>query len=261
MPETQISFEWIEIEILFILQYRVNEVVTSLIADGMNYKIVFTTLFVLALLLPGIYQATAQVEVSRGSTHKYSVTPVGNTPLYYHWSVTPGGTSSPFGTGATSNDIIWDGAIGDYVISVYPTKQVSDCDGNSNSLSIRVVEMNIKWTITSSVQCPKTDNQTGDFIVTVNYTGVQGGWSFKYSIDNAPPQTVNVAIGNSIDILVPGFTNASSSVTELHTIRIASVSTADNYQVDFSGAESDAASHIHSVTVEPTPDTSGILQL
>jgi len=227
----------------------------------MYNKIVFTILFVIALLLLGICQATAQVEVSKGSTHKYSVTPIGDTNLDYHWSVTPGGTSSSFGTGSTSNDVIWDGAVGEYIITVYPTKQASDCEGRSNSLSIRVVEMKIQWTTTTSSQCPRTDNQTGDFDLIVNFTGVSGAWSFSYRIDDAPPQTIHVASGNSITINFSGFTNASNTNTEDHTIKITSVTTADNYTVNYTGIETDAEKRLHIITIEPTPDTSGIIQL
>jgi hypothetical protein len=228
----------------------------------MKMSVVVTALFVTALLLLGINHAIAQVEVSKGSTHKYSVTPIPESATYdYHWSVTPGGTTSGFGTGATSNDIVWDGAVGNYTITVYPTRPISNCTGNNITLSIAVVDMNITWNTNSSSQCPKTDNQTGDFYLTVNYTGVSGAWSFNYSIDGATPQTVNVPAGTSIDVLISGFTNDSNSVPASHTIRITSVATADNYKVNFTGAETDAASHIHTVIVEPAPNTSEIIQL
>jgi hypothetical protein len=206
--------------------------------------------------------ANAQVQITKGSTHKYSVTPLPGTATYdYHWSVTPGGTTSTFGTAATSNDIVWDGASGTYTITIYPTKPVSGCAGNNQTLSVTVVDMNIVWASTSSTQCPKTDNQTGDFSIIANYTGVSGAWSFKYIIDSGSEQTVNVAAGNSSTVNITGFTNASNTATASHTIRITSVTTPDNYTANYTGAESDAATRLYTVTVDPTPGTTGIIQL
>ena len=218
--------------------------------------------FATILLLFCMSNANAQVQVTKGSTHKYSVTPLPGTATYnYHWSVTPGGTSSAFGTADTSNDVVWDGTPGPYTITVYPTKPVSNCAGNNQTLSVTVIDMNIVWASTSSTQCPKTDNQTGDFSITANYTGVSGAWSFKYIIDSGPEETVNVASGNSSTVNITGFTNASNTATAAHTVHITSVTTPDNYTVNYTGAELDAATRLYTVTVDPTPGTTGIIQL
>jgi hypothetical protein len=218
--------------------------------------------FIAALLLFSIQNANAQVQVTKGSTHKYSVTPLPGAAVYnYNWSITPGGTSSTFGTTATSNDIVWDGAAGAYTITVYPVKPASGCAGNNQTLSITVVVMNMVWATTSSTQCPKTDNQTGDFSIVANYSGISGAWSFNYSIDGEAQQTVNVAAGNNSTVNVTGFTNASNTATADHTIRITAVTTPDNYTLNYTGAEPDAATRLYTVTVDPTPGTTGIIQL
>ncbi len=217
---------------------------------------------VAVFLMNGVCKVNAQVQVIKGSIHHYSVSPIPDTAVYdYHWSVTPGGTSSDFGTAETTNDILWDGAIGMYTITVYPTKPVAGCAGSNHTLLISVVEMNIVWSSISSTECPRTDNQTGDFALTAEYNGVAGAWSFNYSIDGMAEQTVNVAAGNITTVTIDGFTNASVTLSEIHTIRITSVTTYDNHTVNFTGAEFDAATRLHTVTVDPTPDTSGIIQL
>jgi hypothetical protein len=223
-----------------------------------NIQFCFLAICILLLLT---VNTNAQVQVSKGSTHKYSVTPVPAIATYnYSWSAT-GGTSSTFGTAATSNDILWDGAAGAYTITVFPIKPVSLCAGNNQTLTITIVDMNLVWATTSSTECPKTDNQTGDFSITANYTGVAGAWSFKYIIDAGAEQTVNVAAGNSSIVNIPGFTNASNAATANHTIRLTSITTPDSYTVNYTGAEADAATRLYTVTVNPTPATSGIIQL
>ncbi len=226
-----------------------------------RFGIIYSCIFV-ALLFYGVDNVSAQVQVTRGSIHHYSVSPLPDTATYnYNWSVTPGGTSSTFGTTATTNDVEWNGLTGIYTITVYPTKPLGGCTGNNHTLLISVVDMNIVWFSTSSIQCPMTDNQTGDFTLTVEYTGVTGEWSFKYIIDGMAEQTVNVAAGNSATINFNGFTNASTTAPEIHTIHITSVTTYDNHTVNYTGTEPDAATRLHTVTVTPTPNTSGIIQL
>jgi hypothetical protein len=205
--------------------------------------------------------ANAQIQVTKGSKDKYSVTPIPESTTYdYNWSVT-GGTSSNFGTASTTNDIIWDGAPGIYTITVYPSIPGFDCKGNNQTITVTVVAMNIIWTTAGSTQCPKTDNQTGDFSIVANYTGVPGTWSFKYSIDSGAPRTVYVAAGNHSTVDITGFTNASNTATADHTIRITAVTTPDKYTVNYTGAEPDASTRLYTVTVDPTPATSGIIQL
>ena len=72
--------------------------------------------------------------------------------------------------------------------------------------------MNIVWSATTSTQCPKTDNQTGDFSLTATYTGITGAWSFKYSIDEGTEQTVSVASGTTSSVAVTGFANNGNPV-------------------------------------------------
>jgi hypothetical protein len=220
------------------------------------------TCIVTALPFISVNQINAQVQVTRGSTHHYSVAPISGPSTYnYNWSVTPGGTTSGFGTKDTTNDVVWNGATGLYTITVYPTHQVSGCAGSNQTLIVDVVDMNIIWSSTNSIQCPKTDNQSGDFTLFANYTGLTGAWSFKYSIDGTAEQTVNIAAGNSATVIIDGFVNPSVTIPAIHTIRISSVTTPDNYTLNYTGAESDAAARLYTVTVDPTPNTSGIIQL
>jgi hypothetical protein len=219
------------------------------------------TCIVTAFLFVCVNHANAQVQVTRGSTHHYSVAPVSGPVTYdYHWSITPGGTTSDFGIAETTNDVVWDGAMGLYTITVYPTRQVSGCAGSNQTLFVDVVDMNIVWSSTNSTQCPKTDNQSGDFTLFADYTGLTGAWSFKYSIDGTAEKTVNMAAGNSATLNIDGFTNSSVTIPAIHTIRITSVTTPDNYTVNYTGAEFDAATRLYTVTVDPTPYTSGIIQ-
>lgn len=226
-----------------------------------NRKGIFIVCFVAAFLFYDVKQANAQDQVTRGSVHHYSVAPFSGSPAYdYYWSVTPGGTISDFGISDTTNDILWDGATGLYTISVYPTHQVTGCAGNNEMLSINVVEMNIMWASNSSTQCPGTDNQSGDFTLNADYIGIIGAWSFKYSIDAGAEQIVNVASGNSVAVNISGFVNPSVTTPAIHTIRISQATSSDKYTAIYSGSESDAAARLYTVTIDPTPNTSGIIQ-
>ena len=203
----------------------------------------------------------AQQQVTKGSIHTYSVTAGSDAVDYvYHWSAS-GGTSSPFGTGDTTNAILWDGLPGLYTLSVFVEQPVTKCLGNNQSFAIRIVGMNIFWSEQSSRQCPSTDNETGTFPITAEYTGIAGNWSFCYRIDDSSSQKVNVSSGSSSTIYIPGFTNESNSTPENHAIRITSVTSPDNYTIQYTGTEPDAASRIYMVTIEPTPGTSGIIQI
>lgn len=203
----------------------------------------------------------AQVLVTKGSIHKYSVTPLPTNAIYnYNWSAS-GGTSSIFGTAATSNDILWDGAAGVYSISVYPVKTTSNCSGMNQTLTIAIVDMSIKWSTLVSTQCPKTDNETGAFAISAFYTGIEGPWSFTYNIDDGPGITIAINSGFTSTIIIPGFTNLSVSNNETHVIKITSVTTPDNYTKIFDGTESDSISRSYTVSIEPTPATTEIKQL
>jgi len=124
---------------------------------------------------------------------------------------------------------------------------ISNCAGNNQLLSVTIVDMNIVWSATSSTECPKTDNQTGDFTVTANYSGISGAWGFKYSIDGAAAQSVSIPSGNTSTVTITGFTNASNTATENHTIRVTSITTPDNYTLNYTGTEIDAATRLYTV--------------
>jgi hypothetical protein len=215
---------------------------------------------IIVFLMFSISNASSQIKVTKGSTHKYSVTPDPTTAVYnYNWKTT-GGTSSTFGTAATTNNILWDGAAGDYTLTVYPSNTTTGCAGNNQTLTVSIVDMNITWSALTSTSCPNTDNQTGDISLTATYTGITGAWSFKYSIDGGTEQSVSVASGTTSTVTIPGIKNTSSTATADHTIRITSITTPDNYTFAYDGTETDKASHLHTVTVQPTPATGAITQ-
>jgi hypothetical protein len=225
----------------------------------MKKVFIFFFSFVLLLMFAGMDKVVAQTSVTviQGSTHTYSVTPVPDGSNYqYHWSISGGSSSIP-GTNSTTNNIVWDGVTGSYILTVYAVNPVTGCAGNNKTLTINVVGVGI--TITGpAAACPKTDNQSGDFILTVNFTGT-GAWSFTIN-DGASDKTYSVADGtSSYQITVPGYTNASSTATIDHTFRITSVTTTGG-TVSYDGSETNAAQHNATVTIQPTPATSGIIQ-
>jgi hypothetical protein len=226
----------------------------------MKKSIVFTLSFAAALLFAGLNKSDAQtpVTVLQGSTHTYSVTPVPDGATYeYHWSVS-GGTSSIPGNTSTTGNIVWDGATGQYTLSVYVENPATGCAGNNKVLVINVVALGITLVGPANPVCPHTDNQTGDFIVTVNYTGTDA-WSFVIN-DGVTDRTISVPAGTqNYDVTIPGYTNTSALVTAGHTIRITSVTTTSG-TVTYDGNEVDAANHGITVTVQPTPATSDIIQ-
>jgi len=230
---------------------RQKNLFTTRLKSFGNIFICFTAI----LLLNSVVHVNAQVQVTKGSTHHYSVAPIHNGAIYnYHWFITPGGPSSDLGVTDSTYDILWDAAAGTYTISVYPTKLVSTCAGNVQTLIIEVADMHIAWSVAGSTQCSRTQHQSGDFNITANYTGVSGEWSFEYIIDGGAEHTVNVTGGNNAVIYIDGFTNTSGSIPEIHTIRISSVTTADNYTVNYSGTETDAATRLYTVTVDLPPN-------
>ncbi|MBN1143365.1 MAG: gliding motility-associated C-terminal domain-containing protein, partial [Bacteroidales bacterium] len=202
-----------------------------------------------------VVQVSAQVQVTKGSTHHYSVAPIQDGAIYnYHWLVTPGGTSSDLSAKDSSSNILWDGATGEYTISVYPTKPGSACAGNVQTLVVEVSDMHIAWSEAGTAECSRTRHQSGDFNITANYTGILGVWSFEYTIDGGAEQTVNVTNGNYAIISIDGFTHTSGSNPEIHTIRISSVTSRDNCTVNYTGTETDAAARLYTVVVDPPPN-------
>jgi hypothetical protein len=216
----------------------------------------------LALLLFSTNSAMAQVKVTKGSTHTYSVTPIPNTATYvYNWSVT-GGTTSTFGTAATTNNVLWDGAVGTYTLTVFPKDATSGCLGDDQTLSVEIVGMStIGWTVTTSNACPKNTKQTGDFTITANITGaaLDGDYKFTYSIDggaSSAPVTLTVASGaGTKDVTIPGIANTGVG-PETHTIKFTNLTSPDGLSVAYTGAETNAT---HTVTVERI-GTTGIIQ-
>lgn len=205
-----------------------------------------------------VHGQTPTVTVIQGTSHTYSVTPVPNGANYeYHWSVN-GGTSSALGTNRTTNSILWDGAPGQYTLTVYAVNPTTGCAGNNQNIIINVIAMG-GFTLTGpSEVCPHTDNQTGDFEITVAYTG-SGAWSYVLT-DGVTNRTINVNAGTTTStVTIPGYANASSSNVATHVLRITSVTTSDG-TVTYDGNETNASNHRISVNVQPTPATSGIIQ-
>ena len=168
------------------------------------------------------------------------------------------GTNSVPGTSATTANILWDGPIGQYSITVYAVNPVTGCAGNNQTLVINVVAM-VGFTLTGpALVCPKTDNETGDFNVSVSYTGT-GAWSYVLN-DGSTNRTVTVADGTtSSTIPMPGYANLSNTTGASHVLRITSATTPEG-SVTYDGTEANAANHQITVNVQPTPATSGIVQ-
>jgi hypothetical protein len=222
------------------------------------FVIFYLAAALLILSLDNAWAQHPQVTVIQGTTHTYSVTPVPNGANYeYHWSVT-GGTSSNFPNTNNSGNIIWDGAPGQYTMTVYAVNPSSRCAGNNQTLIVNVVAMG-GFTLTGPAEvCPRTDNQSGDFVVNIAYSG-GGEWSFTLN-DGLTDRTVNVAAGTSSSALtIPGYSNLSSINVATHVLRITSVTTAEGTVV-YDGNEADIDNHRIMVNVQPTPATSGIIQ-
>jgi hypothetical protein len=221
-------------------------------------KKLFSPALVLLIFL-GINKAEAQapITVIQGSTHTYSVTPVPNGASYdYVWTIS-GGTNSIPGTGATTAGILWDGIPGQYSITVYPVNPATGCAGNNQMLLVNVVAMG-GFTLTGpATVCPHTDNQSGNFDVTITYTGT-GAWSYILN-DGSTNRTVNVADGTGTSTTgIIGFANLSNTTQASHVIRVTSVTTPEG-TVTYDGTEANATNHRITVNVQPTPATSGII--
>jgi hypothetical protein len=225
----------------------------------MKKSIILINLFVAGLIFANLNKTEAQTTVSvlQGSTHTYSVTPnPGNADYNYVWSIT-GGTSSALGTSSTTNSVIWDGAVGQYTLTVYAINPTTGCAGNNKTIVINVVALGITITGPTTI-CPHTDNQTGDFEVTVTYTGT-GAWSFTIN-DGVTDKTYSVSNGTtSYKVTIPGYTNTSATATADHIIKITSVTTTGG-TVKYDGTEANAANHSITIAVHPTPATSDIIQ-
>jgi hypothetical protein len=226
----------------------------------MRKSIIFISFLAVVLTFASLNQANAQgpITVVQGSTHSYTVTPVPDGANYeYHWSVSGGTSTAVTGTTNTTGNIVWDGAAGQYTLTVYAVNPATGCAGNNKTLTINVVGLGITITGPSAV-CPKTDNQSGDFVLTVTYTGT-GAWSFTVN-DGTNDLTYSIPDGTtSKQITIPGYTNPSASATVDHTFRITSVTTTGGI-VTYDGSETNADQHKATVTVRPTPTTSDIIQ-
>lgn len=222
--------------------------------------IIFFVSFTVMLAFTSLYKASAQspITVVHGSTHSYSVTSVPNGANYeYHWSVSGGTSTTITGTANSTGNIVWDGAAGQYTLTVYAVNPTTGCAGNNKTLIINVVGLGISITGPATA-CPKTDNQSGDFVLTVTYTGT-GAWSFIVN-DGVADKTYSVPDGTtSYQITIPGYTNASATATVDHSFRITSVTTAGG-TVAYDGTETNAAQHKATVTIQPTPATTDIIQ-
>lgn len=226
----------------------------------MKKSIVFFLFLPAVLLLACLNDSVAQttVTVLQGSTHTYSVTPLPGGATYdYHWAVSGGSSSIP-GNTSTTGSILWDGATGQYTLTVYAVNAISGCAGNNKMLVINVVALGITLIGPANPVCPHTDNQTGDFPATISYTGTDA-WSFTLN-DGITDRTFNIPAGTqNYEVTIPGYTNASATATTNHAIRITSATTTAG-TVIYDGNEADAANHSITVTVQPTPATSDIIQ-
>lgn len=195
----------------------------------------------------------AQEIVLRGSTHSYSLMPVGTNVNYvYTWNVS-GGTSSNFGTESKSNPITWDGPPGDYTISVYATDKRNGCAGNIQYIQVKVIDFPIRWQGTATAVCSAWGNEYRDFSVVAEFQESSSPWSFEYQIDNNPVVKVTITKGTSKVLNISGFINISHTTVDTHVIKIIRITISDGHQFTFDGTEANAAGHIHTVTVNPTP--------
>jgi len=217
----------------------------------------FRQLYIIGILLTLVLWSTCSVEaqemVLRGSTHRYSITPVGkNVDYKYSWSAS-GGTSSVFGNGSTSDPVLWDGQAGIYTVSMFPTDKKNGCAGNVQTFQVQVVDFPIHWQGTATTICSSYGNEYRDFSLVIEFPATTGTWSFEYQIDNTPVVKVTVT-GGTVKILnIAGFINHSNQGVEVHKVRITKITMPDGQKFTFDGTELDAAKHIHMVTVNPLP--------
>ena len=210
--------------------------------------------FLLTLVTGYIGNVDAQEIVVRGSTHRYSLSPVSKNANYsYFWS-SSGGTSSDFGTDSLSKPILWDGPPGLYTISVFPTDTGTGCVGNSQYIQVRVIDFFIRWQGTSSTICSGSGTEYTEFAMIAEFPQGNKPWSFEYQVDNTPPVKLTINNESFKALNVSSFiNNPTKSVSEIHTIRIVGLTAPDGQQFLFDGTEPDASDHIYTVTVNPKP--------
>lgn len=215
-------------------------------------------LFFTALLAIFAVNTNAQQQVTKGSTHTYEVTD--NVDYTFNWSAT-GGTSTDLSTEtANSVDITWDGAAGTYDVNVYATS-INNCDGDNSTLQVEIIAASIAWNVASADECPASDNNTvTPNTITADFTGIDGDWSFTYSIDGGADQTVNVTgPDKSYDLTLPaGLYNNATGTDVTHEVVITSLTTPDGVTFNYDGTEADAADHLFELKVYPKPTTSAI---
>lgn len=226
---------------------------------------IIASITAISCLILSMNNAIAQTPtpVTKGSSHTYTATPLPEGSDYtYTWSV-DGGSNSSFGTGAKTNAILWDGAAGVHTITVYPTDNKTGCKGNNFKFQVNILDnLGIKWESTSATLCPITDNQTGgSFDLIADFTGIDGDWSFKYTIDGGSEQSVSVlaASGKTSKITIASVTNPSNTDKITHTYKITEVTSPDGVISKYDALDTNP-DHTFTVTINATPGISGITQ-
>lgn len=217
----------------------------------------FRKLYIIGILLTWVLWNTCSVEaqelVLRGSTHRYSITPVGKNADYkYTWTVS-GGTASVLGNGSITDPILWDGDAGIYTVSMFATDKKNGCAGNIQKFQVQIIDFPIRWQGSATTICSSFGNEYRDFSLVVEFPSTIGKWSFEYQIDNTPVVKVSVTGGTSKIINIAGFINHSNQGVEVHKVRITKITMPDGHEFTFDGTELDAAAHLHTVTVNPLP--------
>lgn len=222
----------------------------------------YRKLYIISILLTCVVWNTSSVAaqefVLRGSTHRYSISPVGtNVDYRYTWSVS-GGTSSVLGSGATTDPILWDGTAGIYTLSMFATDKKNGCAGNIQTFQVQIIDFPVRWQGYSTNICSSFGNEYRDFTLVAEFPGTMVSWSFEYQIDNTTSVKVTVNGGTTKAINIAGFINHSNQGIEIHKVRITKIIMADGHQFAFDGTELDAAAHMHTVTVNPLPSAGTI---
>jgi gliding motility-associated-like protein len=219
---------------------------------------VYILFLTVEMLLAGLHKAGAQqaVTVVQGSTHAYSVSPVPNgAPYSYVWSVS-GGTSSKPGN-SNSIGIVWDGAPGQYTLSVYMVNNLSNCPGNVQNLVVNVIpkatSFSIYWQTDTTNICASHILSSQEFSIGVAFSHQPGTCSFEYQLNNSTPVTVQVNNENTKTINFKGIQNPSGTEPELYNIRITKLTTPDGKTTVFDGTETEITSHRHVIKVNPLP--------
>jgi gliding motility-associated-like protein len=216
-------------------------------------RILHRTGLMMTIIIWFTVNVAAQEVVLKGSTHRYSISPVSKGSNYFYtWSVS-GGTTSFFGNDSISKPILWDGAPGLYSISMFPTDNRSGCKGNIHYLQVLVRDFSIRWQDTSTMVCSLSGNQYLDFPAEIDFTKNSGTWTLDYQVDNSTPVQTTIQSSTSETLHIPGIINLSNTPSERHKIRFLKIKDSAEHQFIFDGTELDAVHHILLVMVNPTP--------